>query len=59
MHTSGQMLELLLHMQHVLLDGMEGRFRPHFIRPPHMDSTDRQAGTQTGLQTSTWNLLEF
>lgn len=42
MNTPGQMLELLLHMQHVLLYGVEGCLSPHFICPPHMDSGDRE-----------------
>lgn len=46
MDTSGQMLELFLHMQHVLLYGMESRLGAHFICPPHMDSTHRQGQRQ-------------
>lgn len=38
MNTSCQMLVLLLHVRHVLFNGMEGCLCPHFVRPPHMDS---------------------
>lgn len=49
--TPGEQLELLVHMEHVLFDRMEGCFRPHLICPPHMDPTDRQTDRQMLLQT--------
>lgn len=38
------MLVLLLHVEHVLLYGVEGCLRPHLVCPPHMDAAD--TGTQ-------------
>lgn len=49
-HAPGQQLELLLYVHHVLLDGVEGSFRAHFVGPPHVDSAKGQ--TETWSSTS-------
>lgn len=58
-NTPGQKLELLLHMHHVLLNGMEGRLRPHFVCPPHVDPTEGQTEVHGNIPFSLFVSLNW
>lgn len=49
-HPPGQVLKLLLHMHHVLLDGVEGRLRANLVCATYVYSTGRRVGGITILR---------